>query len=90
MHEFAKQSADFGKSAIQMKPDLTQMVLAHIPNVVAQFFFLYITLLFLSLTVHVIFGLFLKCLHGAECGQNVHADLAEEQILPLLLSPPCS
>lgn len=89
MHEFARQSADFGTSTIQARSDLAWMALACLHNVGARFF-LYVTLLFLSLTTYVIFGLFLKCLHGAECGQNRHADLAEEQILSVVPSPPRS
>lgn len=70
---------------IEAKSDWMWMVLAHIHNVGAQFF-LSITLLFLSLTVYVIFGLFLKYLYGAEYCQNRRAVLGE-QFLSVLPSP---
>lgn len=71
---------------IEAKSDWTWVVLAHVHNVGAQFF-LSITLLSSSLMVYVILGLCHKCLDGAECSQNGHADLGE-QFLSVLPSPP--
>lgn len=74
---------------IQAKSDLAWMLLARLHSVGVGVAVLPIHHpVVLKSDCNVIFGLLLKCLYGAECGQNRHADLAGDQILTVLLTPP--